>query len=124
MTDPRRKVANNAKSIQAWYEDFHSTYLEKGIQAGDCWNMDKSGFQIGMGQSQKIITKDVCQQSYIGSVSNHELVTVVEAISGGGKVIPPQIILSGKIHQECWYTCTSLEEDALVSVSDSGFSNN
>ena len=86
--------------------------------------MDKSGFQIGMGQSQKIITKDVCQQSYIGSVSNHELVTVVEAISGGGKVIPSQIILSGKIHQECWYTCTSLEEDALVSVSNSGFSNN
>ena len=85
--------------------------------------MDESGFQIGMGWSQKIITKDVCQQSYIGSVSNCELVTVVEAISGDGKVIPLQIILSGKIHQEWWYTCTSLEEDALVSVSNSGFSN-
>ena len=145
-TDPKRKVANNAKSIEEWFKDFHSTYLEKGIQPSDCWNMDKLGFQMGMGRNQKIITKDIRQQSYIGSASNHELVTVVEAISGSGKAIPPQvsklatrhryladdndqhiyyqIILSGKIHQECWYTRTSLEHDALVSVSDSGFSNN
>ena len=66
-------------------------YLEKGIQSGDCWNIDKSGFQIGLGRNQKIITKDICHQFYIGSASNHELVTVVEAISGGGKVIPPQV---------------------------------
>ena len=122
--DPQRKVANNAASIKTWYKDFHSTYLEKGIQAGDCWNMDKSGFQIGMGRNQKVITKDIYQQSYIGSVSNRKLVTVVEAISGGGKTIPPHIILSGKVHQECWYTCTSLEEDTLISMLNSGFSNN
>ena len=89
--DPRRKVANNAKSIEAWFKDFCATYLEKGIQSGDCWNMDKSGFQIGLGRNQKIITKDIRHQSYIGSASNRELVTVVEAISGGGKAIPPQV---------------------------------
>ena len=122
-TDPRRKVANNAASIEAWYKDFHSTYLEKGIQASDCWNMDESGFQIGMGRNQKIITKEVGQQAYIGSVSNRELVTVVEAISGGGKAIPPMVILQGKIHQECWYNRTIIECDALLAVSDSGFSN-
>ena len=66
-------------------------YLEKGIQSGDCWNMDKSGFQIGLGRNQKIITKDICHQSYIGSTSNCELVMVVETISGGGKAIPPQV---------------------------------
>ena len=50
-----------------------------------------SGFQIGLGRNQKIITKDICHQSYTGSASNRELVTVVEAISGGGKAIPPQV---------------------------------
>ena len=53
-----------------------------------------------MGRNQKIITKDVYQQSYIRSVSNYKLVTVVETISGGGKTILLQIILSGKVYQE------------------------
>ena len=64
-------------------------YLEKRIQSGDCWNMDKSRFQIGLGRNQKIITKNICHQSYIGSASNHELVTVVKAISGGWRKSNP-----------------------------------
>ena len=78
-TDPRRQVANNAHSIEAWSRDFRSTYLEWGIRSSDCWNMDELGLQVGMRRNQKIITKDVYQQSYIGSVTNCELVTVVEA---------------------------------------------
>ena len=58
-TDHKRKVANNAGSIKEWFKDFHHTYLKWGIQASDCWNMDESGFQIGMGKNQKVITKDL-----------------------------------------------------------------
>ena len=62
--------------------------------------MDKSDFQMGIGRNKKIITKTTHQQAYIRSISNQELVTVVEAISGGGKVIPLIVILQGKNHQE------------------------
>jgi hypothetical protein len=37
---------------------------------------------------------------HLGSSTNRELVTVIEAISGGGLVIPPIVILPGKVHQE------------------------
>ena len=59
ITDPKRKVANDAKSIEEWYKNFHFTYLKYGIQSSDCWNMDESGFQIGMGKNQKVITTDI-----------------------------------------------------------------
>ena len=86
--------------------------------------MDKSGFQMGMGRNKKIITKTTHQQAYIRSISNQELVTVVEAISGGGKAIPPMVILQGKNHQEHWTGHTGIASNALLAVSDSGFSNN
>ena len=77
-----------------------------------------------MGRNQKVITKEFCQHLYIRSASNCDLVTVIEAISGGGKAIPPMIILQGKIYQECWYNCTTVADNTFLVVWNSGFSNN
>ena len=93
----------HAESIEEWFKDFHSTYLEKGIQPSDCWNMDKSGFQIGIGRNQKIITKDICRQSYIGSASNRELVVAVHTVLsypsiGLGREVEGGLVLAG---EEC-----------------------
>ena len=40
-----------------------------------------------------------------------------------GTVLPPMIILLGVIHQEPWYTTTSISDDYLVSTSETGYSN-
>ena len=48
---------------------------------------------------------------------------VVEAISAGGKTIPPIVVLKGKHLQECWFNGTSIDSDTVVVVSDSSFSN-
>ena len=106
-----------------WYKNFYITWQVFGFQSSDIWNMDKSGFMVGMGKNQKVITKDPCWKLYLGSSTNHELVTVVEAISAGGRTIPPIVILPGKCQQEHRYDCTSIEDQALVAVSDSGFLN-
>ena len=106
-----------------WYKDFRITWQVFGFQSSDVWNMDKSGFMVGMGKNQKVITKDPCQKLYLGSSTNYKLVTVVEAISAGGRTMPPMVILPGKCQQEHWYDRTSIEDQALVAVSDSGFLN-
>ena len=47
----------------------------------------------------------------------------MEAISAGGKTIPPMVILKGKHLQERWFNCTSIDNDMIVAVSDSDLSN-
>ena len=67
-----------------WYKDFHLTWQVFGFESSDVWNMNESGFMVGMEKNQKVIMKDPPQKLYLGSSTNRELVTVVEAISAGG----------------------------------------
>ncbi len=122
-TDPNRKLASNMELVSKWYKKFCQVWKESAIQPEDFWNMDESGFMIGMSKNQKIITKYRHRQPYTGSSSNRELVTVVEAISAGGKTILPMVILAGKCHMACWCSNTGIKDDTLFAVSDSGFSN-
>jgi len=93
------------------------------LQEGDRYNFDETGFRIGVGHDQWIVTLDPKQQSYLASTSNRQLVTVCETISGDGTALPPMLILPGILHQEDWYTKTDLEDDVLVAVSETGYAN-
>ena len=46
--DFERKISHNVKDIQQWFERFYKEYGKHEIQPGDCWNMDESGFKIGV----------------------------------------------------------------------------
>ena len=48
------------------------------------------------------------------SSTNRDFVTVREAISGDGTVLPPMVILSGVFHQLKWYTSTNIPDDTLI----------
>ena len=109
--------------MEAWYDDFLFVYQKYGIQPEDLWNMDESGFQVGMGKHQRVVTRDASKPLYSGSSTNCELITMIESIRAGGKTIPLMVVLKGKQLQECWFDCTSIDDDTVVAVSDSGFSN-
>ena len=51
---------------------------------------------------------------------NREWVTVIEAISANGRVIPPFLILAGKLHQSKWYQ-TGLPMNWRIAVSENGW---
>ncbi|KAF2179752.1 CENP-B protein, partial [Zopfia rhizophila CBS 207.26] len=107
---------------------------EKGIQAHDVWNFDETGFRIGCGGKQIIVTfgsrgrerdktKDA-KKVTIGSETNRDYLTSVEAISASGEVIPPMLILKAKNHLAQWYNHTEIPGDYhLLGVSDSGYNN-
>ncbi len=46
------------------------------IKIADIWNVDETGFLIGMGKDEWVLTRDIERSSYLGSSSNRELVTV------------------------------------------------
>ncbi|RPA91857.1 hypothetical protein L873DRAFT_1712328, partial [Choiromyces venosus 120613-1] len=53
-----------------------------------------------------------------------ELVTLCEAISGDSYPLPPMLILSCTLHLEDWTMKTNLEDNVLLTVSDTSYSNN
>jgi hypothetical protein len=119
--DIDRKNAHDPEAFRKWFAEFKKICDQYGIQPRDIYNFDETGFRIGIGKDQWIITRDPDRQAYLGSSTNRELVTVCETISADGDALPPMIILSGILHQEKWYT--KLPDNYLVGVSETGYSN-
>ena len=53
---------------------------------------------------------------YLASSNNHNLVMFIECVSASGKAIAPMVILPGLLHQECWFTHTTLEDNILLAT--------
>ena len=121
--DIARKRAHNPDNLREWFKRFKYVCDTHGIQATDIYNFDETGFRIGIGKDQWIITLDPDRQCYLASSSNRQLVTSCEVISGDGYVLPPMLILPGAIHLEDWVTKTGLDDDVFIGISESGYTN-
>lgn len=92
------------------------------IHLRDLYNFDETGFQIGIGKDQWIVTREFKKPSFSPSNTNREYTTVVEAISADGHFIPPFIIFPGKCILAGWFDVCD-EPDYIIGVSDSGYIN-
>jgi hypothetical protein len=119
--DLDRKQAHQPEVIQDWFNRLFNTINEYGIAEEDIWNFDETGFNIGIGRDQWIVTREVKKQAWIGMNTNREYATVVETINATGQVIKPYIILSGKCILRGW--CDTTEEGSRIDASETGYMN-
>lgn len=84
--------------------------------------MDETGFRIGVGKDQMIVTKRK-RQHFLAMPENRESTTAIEAISAGGEYLPLFIILSGIRHMSTWYQIPDLQGATTIAVSPTGYSN-
>jgi hypothetical protein len=105
-----------------WTTLYKTVVLEHGIVADDIWNMDETGFQIGVGKDQMVVTKQR-RAHYFSLPTNHESATAVEAISAAGRVIPIFLILSSTMHMANWYRLEELDKDTVIGTSPTSYSN-
>ena len=63
--DLERKQAEGYVQITEWYNQYRSVCDKYGILNQDIWNMDETGFCIGVGRDQLVITKQK-RQLYLG----------------------------------------------------------
>jgi hypothetical protein len=92
-----------------------------GITADDIWNFDETGFNIGVGQDQWIITREPKRQIFGGFSTNCEYATAIEAVSATGSTIAPVVILSAKVLLLRWFEIVG---DERIAVTDTGYLNN
>ena len=60
--------------------------------------MDETGFYIGVGKDQLVVTRRRKRASYLEIPQNRESATVIEVISAGGQYLSVFLILTGQVH--------------------------
>jgi hypothetical protein len=75
--------------VERWFQDYQRVVTQHGICQQDIYNFGETGFQIGVGRAQFIITREPKKKLFNGSVTNRESITVLEAVSADGFTCPP-----------------------------------
>lgn len=86
--------------MQTWFDRLKIQVDTKKITYSNIWNFDETGFRVGQGKKETVITRFGQSRTRIASASPRESLTLIECVSGAGKVIPPLIILAAKNHLE------------------------
>lgn len=118
--DKKRLEAEDIGLLQHWFDSLEPIIAK--ISPKNIYNFDETGFQLGQGKSQKVVTANPIQASRgIGSGEINESLTAIECISADGAVIPPYIIFKGKYHLERWYQSPNLPDDYRVATTPKGY---
>ena len=97
-----------------------ATIAEHGIQPGDIYNFDETGFAMGLCATTKVITSaERYGRAKLLQPGNREWVTVIESINASGWALPPYIILKGQNIQEGWLD--GLPEGWRLNISSNGW---
>ena len=105
--DYQRAKCEDPEIIRAWFELFRNTVAKHGILESDIWNFDETGFLMGQISSTLVVTSSEGRgKAKKIQPGNREWVTAIQAVRSDGEVIPPYLVVAGKIHLESWY-CNS-----------------
>ena len=107
--------------IKSWFMHVQETIQNYGILMEDIYNMDETGFQMGVTSTAKVVCGLETKQSHAKALQpgNREWVTAIIAINATGWSLPPQIIFAAVNHQSLWYC--DLPENYILSVSKNGW---
>ncbi|RPB16234.1 CENP-B protein, partial [Morchella conica CCBAS932] len=73
------------------------------------YNMDETGFILGMGDEVKRICRNIRKDSVYKEFKNRESCSVVECISTDGFTVTPLVIFKGSNHIAAWFKDAKLE---------------
>src|SRR5699024_7796510 len=99
-------VFEDPELIKAWLHRVQETIQRYDILEKDIYNMDETGFQMGVASTAKVICGSETRDSHAKSIQpgNHEWIIIITAVHAAGSVLPPQVIFAGKKHQSQWFT--------------------
>jgi hypothetical protein len=121
--DYRRVLCSNPAVISPWFDLVHNVKAKYGILDKDTYNFDKTGFQIGVGGSVKVVTASERRLKPLSvQPGDREWITLIACINAMGWSIPPFFILKAKHHDQAWYHNNPL--DWRIGVSKNGWTTN
>lgn len=124
MHDYQRAKCEDPKLIKDWFQRVNDAVEKYGILSEDIYNMDETGFQIGIISTAKVVCgSDIRRNIDAKAVQpgNEEWATAIVAINATGWALPPQIILAAESHQSRWHH--DIPGNYTISISKDGWTN-
>ena len=122
--DYQRAKCENPELIKSWFMRVWEAIEKYGILEEDIYNMDETGFQMGVAGTYRAICGLETKKKDAKALQpgNREWVTAIICINAAGWFLPPQIIFAAANHQSQWYQ--NLPENYILSVSKNGWTTN
>jgi len=112
------------KDLERWFDEFEKTIQEKNIHIDDMYNMDETGFAIGVVQRSYVVVNKDLKTRYQAQPGRQEWASVVECVCANGKSIKPFIILKGEKVMSSWIPKSALDLEWHFGASQKGWTSN
>jgi hypothetical protein len=119
--DLNRAIAHDTTNIKKWFDGFVNIIRLHGITSPDIWNFDESGFRIGIGKDQWVITFEPRRRVYLPTPDDRTSLTMTECVNAEGVAIEPMMIIEGVALLERYFV--DLPDNYLIAHSTSGYTN-
>ena len=111
--------------MREWFELVRNIKAKYGIQDGDTYNFDESGFMMGVISTRAVVTGSKRRSRPKAlQPGNREWVTVIQGINATGWAIPAFLIFAGKTHLSTWYEERDIPSNWAISLSANGWTTN
>src|SRR5271169_6251117 len=112
------------EAVETWFDALRKIFNEEEIELGNVYNMDESGFNIGVIQVGCRVMDSRCNINYSKQPGRHEWVTVLECICVDGTAISPLVIFKAeKLISNC-IPSSNLIQNWHFAPSNKGWTNN
>ena len=92
-------LCEDPEPISKWFELVRIMRAKYGIQDGDFYNFDETGFMMGVSCASMVVTRaNRPGRGKSVQPGNREWATVVECVNSEGWCIPPFLIVQGAYH--------------------------
>lgn len=123
--DYQRALCEDPELIKGWFRLLENMRAKYGVDDGDIYNFDETGFMMGIIGSHIVVTHaDQQGRSKAIQPGNREWATAIVCISGEGVALPPFLVLQGRVYLQSWYTETGLPGDWAIKTSTNGWTDN
>jgi hypothetical protein len=92
-----RKAAHRKEDLELHFKEFSDAIMKYGIESADIYNMDETGFRIGVIAGRVVITHLSTKAVYLADPDNRESITAVKTVCADCSTIPPMLILKGDV---------------------------
>ncbi|EPQ26011.1 uncharacterized protein PFL1_06465 [Pseudozyma flocculosa PF-1] len=93
-----RPNANNLEWVTAFFDLYRTAIKDHGIKRGNVYCMGETGTVLGRGKEQRRIHASRRAHRFLRLPGKRDSTSVVECIGDDGTMLPPLIIVEGKLH--------------------------
>ncbi|KAJ5286423.1 hypothetical protein N7524_001729 [Penicillium chrysogenum] len=105
-------------NLALWFRNVSQVFEKHEIQPAEIYNWDETGYQIGQGKKQKVVSTRT--HSVVATGGPAESITGIECIAADGWSMLPWFLPKGTNQMEEWFTDTTMS-DFRIKPTPSGY---